>query len=864
MLLSVVVSFAFSSFIFASPIDQLQNNNLHLSSFLSDKDRNLYLIHENALYVKSNQFGDVWGKIVADIFTAAIDPTDSKIIWIVKNGKLQKTTDSGKNWSVVADLPSKSGYSYIFVNPHNNHEIFIGTTNGLYKINSNDTVFKQLGLKDFIYQFMVNPKDRTLYYALTDKGLYSSKDTGVTWQRIDSSLPSRIVKGKGRTAKKQPIKVIGACYVNHKSAFLMVVTLDEIDNNKTRLFITKDEGKSWVESKFIFNESFGRVFQTIYVDNSEILLATSGKNIYRSKDGINWDAAYVNTHIVPSGITKMKEDDELLIYGQGMLIHTNFRTKLSNIYKTYFDQSLSGINLINPDNASYSLPKKQCTGLSVFSHDSNYLVMDNKCDKKNIKIFSSVNWKEIAVLPYQSNLNFLNFSNDDKYLMVGEKNKVRFFNTSNWTELPEMNISLDEDYDIPSAALSPDGRYLVARRTLSWGNYNGREPNEVCFFERSPWHEILKIKFKEGSFITYSPDGYFLSISENRSAHVFQVGTFRKMAQPTIWGVENVSFSLDGKYAVLVEDGRSRNDIYIFETSEWKQVFSTNELQAYNAFFSPDGHYLVVSEKYGLEYFSQYRTTIYEVGTWLKLADIKNFRIRALSKFYLIGENPNKEEMAIIDLAQLGTYFLYKDFVNLGFDTQARDLLSQIKNNQSFFSVGKADLNADREKQIKKLGSFEKDEFETTEKYQQRKKQMITQSQDIDHIIQMKFSSLLLQQMQKNRILLETYEKQLSSLLAMSQKNIEGVSLTLGEYAPDFEVFPVIIGEGGPGFITATVKIPRDSAKQIKDNPQKLQLIGKTQLNRDGRILLVDPVVKETETGLIYPLINYRVTSKVF
>ncbi|MDP2724905.1 MAG: hypothetical protein Q8O44_01395, partial [Syntrophales bacterium] len=76
LLLVVIGIFLFPNFAFASPIDQLQNNHLRLNNFLSDKDGNIYLIQDNTLYVKSNLLGDVWGKIVTDIVTAAIDPTD--------------------------------------------------------------------------------------------------------------------------------------------------------------------------------------------------------------------------------------------------------------------------------------------------------------------------------------------------------------------------------------------------------------------------------------------------------------------------------------------------------------------------------------------------------------------------------------------------------------------------------------------------------------------------------------------------------------------------------------------------------------------------------------------------------------------
>ncbi|MEK6616116.1 MAG: hypothetical protein AABZ32_08410, partial [Bacteroidota bacterium] len=290
---------------------------------MKDKDGNIYLIQNNTLWYKSNVFGIAWGKKSSDIVTASIDPTDSKIIYVIRTsgGLVEKTIDGGKEWKKI-DNGLPVGRGLIFGNPHNSQEVFLSSQKGLYKSSDKGLSWKETAFKESVQQFLINPRNEKYFYALRrDYAVFFSKDAGNTWNRVDNTLPQITVKEKGRVAKKIPIRVEAIAIVNYQKPFLLAFASDS-EKNRMRLFKTENNGISWTEAKNPEPTTWS--IRSIYVDDSAVFLG--GHNcIYKSKDGINWekiDLAKDGINEAVAGITKDEGGKSLLLAtASGKILH---------------------------------------------------------------------------------------------------------------------------------------------------------------------------------------------------------------------------------------------------------------------------------------------------------------------------------------------------------------------------------------------------------------------------------------------------------------------------------------------------------------------------------------------------------------
>ncbi|MBU1622248.1 MAG: hypothetical protein KJ597_01605, partial [Nanoarchaeota archaeon] len=134
-----------------------------------------------------------------------IDPTNSNIIYLAFNpAGMYKTTDGGATWRETnVGLLDPVVYP-IEINPSNPEEIYIGTgyqrdpatksskNAGLYKsLDGGERWFKSSGClpKDTtVNTITIDPKDHnTLFIGTEQKGLFKSRDKGVTWQEVNSN-----------------------------------------------------------------------------------------------------------------------------------------------------------------------------------------------------------------------------------------------------------------------------------------------------------------------------------------------------------------------------------------------------------------------------------------------------------------------------------------------------------------------------------------------------------------------------------------------------------------------------------------------------------------------------------------------------
>ena len=141
-----------------------------------------------------------WSPGVGRIDRIAVDPTDSKIMYIgAPSGGLWKTYDRGLTWTSLTDHLPTLGVSGIALNPKNPQEIYISSgdgdggytyTSGVFKSTDGGETWEITGFevdlttrknsKDLI----MNPEEPNILFVSTNIGLYKTVDSGETWYKV--------------------------------------------------------------------------------------------------------------------------------------------------------------------------------------------------------------------------------------------------------------------------------------------------------------------------------------------------------------------------------------------------------------------------------------------------------------------------------------------------------------------------------------------------------------------------------------------------------------------------------------------------------------------------------------------------------
>lgn len=257
-----------------------QNNQVGMNSFVSGSKGSVYLIFGGDLYQKMNDAADDWKQITNGVLSVAVDPNNDNVLYAINTKyRIIKSLDGGKTWISLDSAPSNTIPIFLYINPKNSDEVFVGTENGLIKTSDAGFNWQFTSLKGRISQFMINSQSPSHYYALVSGIIYISSDKGDTWKKSETGLPIEIVKGKGRTATKELVKCTALIFVNWEKPFLLASTLTK------GVFRSDDNGSSWNSSSI--GITAGKVVNIAFVGSQRIFLVAQD-SIYCSTEGTNW------------------------------------------------------------------------------------------------------------------------------------------------------------------------------------------------------------------------------------------------------------------------------------------------------------------------------------------------------------------------------------------------------------------------------------------------------------------------------------------------------------------------------------------------------------------------------------------------
>lgn len=246
--------------------------------------------------------------------TIAVHPQNEQIIYIgYSQGGVFKTIDGGKNWQSIFDQQTNLSIGDIEIDPKNPNTIYVGTGdpnigfysqigNGLWKSTDAGATWTYLGLKEqrIISKVLVNPTNQNEVFVATmgvpfvknnQRGLYKSKDGGITWEQklfvSDSSGVIDLVMNP-----QNPNIIYASTWNRVRSNRVNIVS-----GNDAGVYKSIDGGDTWTElGGGLPTGRFSRVNIALYDKNPDILLAVfvhpstfNHAGIYKSIDaGATW------------------------------------------------------------------------------------------------------------------------------------------------------------------------------------------------------------------------------------------------------------------------------------------------------------------------------------------------------------------------------------------------------------------------------------------------------------------------------------------------------------------------------------------------------------------------------------------------
>lgn len=325
-----------------------------------------------------------------------VNPNNANIIFAgTANGGIFKTTDRGHNWKPVFDKAGSLSIGDLAIAPSNSRVMYVGTGeangsaasgafagDGVYKSTDGGRDWQHIGLSNshHIGRIVVDPFDENhvfvavaglLYGKNEERGLYETKDGGVTWQNIlfvsDSTSCIDVV-----IHPTNPEIIYAATWERIRTPWER-----DYAGVTSRLYRSKDGGQTWehlTNGLPPSHEERGRIGITIATSNPEVLYACFTQNSITN----TFDGVYKTTN---GGDTWQRTNDYLLqgMYSNFGWYFGNIRTDPNNPNVVY----VLGVSLMKSEDGGNSWKRSNANmhvdqhALTFFPDSSNITIVGN-------------------------------------------------------------------------------------------------------------------------------------------------------------------------------------------------------------------------------------------------------------------------------------------------------------------------------------------------------------------------------------------------------------------------------------------------------------------------------------------------------
>jgi photosystem II stability/assembly factor-like uncharacterized protein len=282
----------------------------------------------NGVY-RSTDAGKKWERIspvgdkeIRNIESVAIDPRDTRVMYIGTWHLPWKTTDAGASWKQTGykavGMIDDSDIFGISVNPANADQVYINACSGIYRSGSAGEKWLKIPGIPFsarrTYKLLVHPSNPKIIFAGTSEGLWRSKDDGKKWMLLTSKTlvirsivvtpdnPSRVLIATDDLGIRTSDN-LGDDFADSNVGFInrhvLAIMPDATERGRLlasvfhdgsggSVFTSVDGGESWQPSSRGLS---GRDVFSFYQmpDNPSVIYAGTNNGVYRSNDrGSNW------------------------------------------------------------------------------------------------------------------------------------------------------------------------------------------------------------------------------------------------------------------------------------------------------------------------------------------------------------------------------------------------------------------------------------------------------------------------------------------------------------------------------------------------------------------------------------------------
>ncbi|MBU0700671.1 hypothetical protein KKE26_05180 [bacterium] len=131
------------------------------------------------------------------IYSLAINPVDSKILYAATPAGVYVTIDGGGFWCEMTEGLTNLNISTIAIHPQHPDIVYAGGDGGVFKSISMDTAWEEInnGLSSPMVKVLaMDPKNPEIIYAgcVGDGGLFRSRNGGGSWSKIGVNLPANL------------------------------------------------------------------------------------------------------------------------------------------------------------------------------------------------------------------------------------------------------------------------------------------------------------------------------------------------------------------------------------------------------------------------------------------------------------------------------------------------------------------------------------------------------------------------------------------------------------------------------------------------------------------------------------------------
>ncbi|MEZ5355247.1 MAG: hypothetical protein R2762_21650 [Bryobacteraceae bacterium] len=128
----------------------------------------------------------------SDVFSIHVDPAQPASVLLSACSGIYRSADAGANWTKMRGSADASYRTYVMTrDPGNPSRLLAGTSHGLLRSTDGGRTWATV-LAGAAKSVIFDPADPTrIFAATTDRGLFRSADSGVTFQPVDSGRVSR-------------------------------------------------------------------------------------------------------------------------------------------------------------------------------------------------------------------------------------------------------------------------------------------------------------------------------------------------------------------------------------------------------------------------------------------------------------------------------------------------------------------------------------------------------------------------------------------------------------------------------------------------------------------------------------------------